>query len=48
MFGMLLNDSKFIKGTNYKSLLEYLKNIPSDDKGYIDELKVLVRKASEL
>lgn len=48
MFGMLLNDSKFIKGTNYKSLMEYLKNIPSDDKGYIDELKVLVRKASEL
>lgn len=48
MFGMLLNDSKFIKDTTYKSLLEYLKNIPSDDKGYIDELKVLVRKASEL
>ena len=48
MFGMLLNDSKFIKGTSYKSLMEYLKNIPSDDKGYIDELKVLVRKASAL
>ena len=48
MFGMLLNDSKFIKGTSYKSLMEYLKNIPSDDKGYIDELKVLVRKASQL
>lgn len=48
MFGMLLNDSKFINHTTYKSLLEYLKDIPSDDKGYIDELKVLVRKASEL
>lgn len=48
MFGMLLNESKFINHTTYKSLLEYLKDIPSDDKGYIDELKVLVRKASDL
>ena len=48
MFGMLLNDSKFSGETTYKSLLEYLKDIPSDDKGYIDELKVLVRKAKDL
>ncbi len=48
MFGMLLNDSKFSETISYKSLLEYLKDIPSDDKGYIDELKVLVRKAKDM
>ncbi len=48
MFGMLLNDSKFSETISYKSLLEYLQDIPSDDKGYIDELKVLVRKAKDM
>lgn len=48
MFGMLLNDSKFSETISYKSLLEYLQDIPSDDKGYIDELKVLVRKAKDI
>ncbi|MCQ2974835.1 MAG: von Willebrand factor type A domain-containing protein [Bacteroidales bacterium] len=45
-FGMILNDSKYINGMTLEDLLQKMKNVPSDEKGYIDELKVLIRKAN--
>ena len=47
-FGMLLNNSKFKAGMSYNSVLDRLSTLKSDDQGYIDELKVLVRKANTL
>lgn len=46
-FGMVLSGSQYCSVT-LPSISEALKDIPSDENGYIDELKVLVRKAADL
>lgn len=46
-FGMVLSDSKYCP-VKLSDISNSLKTIPSDDNGYIDELKVLVRKAADL
>ena len=46
-FGMVLSDSKYCS-VKLSEISNSLKSIPSDDNGYIDELKVLVRKAADL
>lgn len=46
-FGMVLSNSKYCQ-VKLSEISENLKPIPSDDHGYIDELKVLVRKAADL
>ncbi|MCR5456195.1 MAG: von Willebrand factor type A domain-containing protein [Bacteroidales bacterium] len=46
-FGMVLSDSKYCP-VKLSEISEALKHIPSDEKGYVDELKVLVRKAADL
>ena len=46
-FAQVLNDSKYCH-MSLADISENLSSIPSDENGYIDELKVLVRKASML
>lgn len=48
LFGQLLSNSEFVRNCSFKTVIENLKNFPSDAKGYVDELKVLVRKADDL
>ena len=47
-FGLLLKDSKYKGNANYKDLITQAQNLKSDKNGYVDELKVLIRRASEL
>lgn len=47
-FGMLLRGSKYAGDATYDSVLEHLKDIPSDPNGYVNELRTLVRKANDL
>ena len=47
-FGMLLRGSKYAGDATYDSVLEHLKDIPSDSNGYVNELRTLVRKANDL
>lgn len=47
-FGLLLKDSKYKGEATFEKLLKDMQNLKSDSKGYTDELKVLIRKASEL
>ena len=47
-FGMLLRGSKYAGDATYDSVLEHLKDIPSDSNGYVNELRTLVSKAKEL
>ena len=47
-FGMLLRGSKYAGDATYDSVLEHLKDIPSDPNGYVNDLRTLVRKANDL
>jgi Ca-activated chloride channel family protein len=47
-FGMLLRGAKYAGDATYDSVLEHLKDIPSDPNGYVNELRTLVRKANDL
>lgn len=47
-FGMLLRGSKYAGDATFDSVLEHLKDIPSDPNGYVNELRTLVRKANDL
>ena len=47
-FGMLLKNSKYAGDATYDSVLERLKDVPSDPNGYVVELRSMVRKANVL
>ena len=46
-FAQVLNDSKYCP-MSLADILKAIETIPSDENGYVDELKVLVREASML
>ena len=47
-FGLLLKDSKYKGNANYETLIKQAQSLKQDQNGYVDELRVLIRRASEL